>query len=564
MNSNFKAMKKVVLVLIGAAMLFQSQARNISYTAGDLQKTPAAKGSLTISCTPDLQQLTAKWVSDYAAINPKLKIKIIGHNETGTDLAFESNESDNIVKDGSSWKMVIGRDAIIPIINSSNPYITEINNRGISAAEFSKTFENQGSRTWATLLGGDQKLPVNIYIIDNASIKSTIANFTSLNPTIINGIQVSTGAELIAAVQKDPNGIGFCKLNDVTDQSGQNMIAGISLLPIDKNANGRLDYIEKIYNNVNDISRGIWIGKYPQALCRNLYAVAVSSPVEENQVAFLRYVLTFGQDLLQVNGYNSLVNSERLSKIDRLPGTFMKSQASDKVNVIQLIITILAAIVIIVALVIFIMRYRKSNSIIGPDMDPHHLRVINERNISIPKGLFFDKTHTWAFMEKDGTLKVGIDDFLQHITGQITSIKMKKPGEMVKKGEPILTMVQKGKRLTISSPASGIIIADNSNLFSDASLLNSSPYEDGWIYRIEPSNWIRENQFLFMAEKYTEWIHNEFTRLKDFLANAIQPNEAEYAYVTLQDGGEIIESVLENLSPEVWEDFQTRFIDTSK
>ncbi|MCX6223699.1 MAG: hypothetical protein NTV01_02940 [Bacteroidia bacterium] len=82
---------------------------------------------------------------------------------------------------------------------------------------------------------------------------------------------------------------------------------------------------------------------------------------------------------------------------------------------------------------------------------------MNESNLIVPKGLYFDKTHTWAFMEKDGTVKVGIDDFLQHVTGAITSIKMKKPGEKIKKGEHILTIVQNGKRLNICAPLSGII-----------------------------------------------------------------------------------------------------------
>jgi glycine cleavage system H lipoate-binding protein/ABC-type phosphate transport system substrate-binding protein len=562
MNSNFKAMKKIVLVLIGAAMIFQSQAGNISYTSGDLQKSPAAKGSLTITSTPDLQQLTTKWISDYAAINPKLKISFVGQNEPGTDLAFESNDPGIKAKEGSAWKMVIGRDAIIPVINSANPYLAEINARGVSAEEFSKILSNQGTQIWGTLLNGNENLPVNVYLVSDESIKSTIANFAGLDPALVKAINVATGAELIAAIQKDPNAIGFCKLADIA--SGNGMVSGISLLPIDKNANGKLDYIEKIYGNVDEISRGIWIGKYPQALCRNIYAVASANPTEDNQIAFLRYVLTAGQDLLETTGYNSLANSERLSKIDRLPGAFMKGQTSDKVNVIQLIITLLAGLAILAAMIVLIIRYRRINKPIGPDTDPKHLHGLNEKSLSAPKGLFFDKTHTWAFMEKDGTLKIGIDDFLQHVTGQITSIKMKKPGDTVKKGEPVMTVIQSGKRLTISSPASGIIIADNANLFSNTSLINSSPYEDGWIYRMEPTNWIRENQFLFMAEKYTEWIHNEFTRLKDFLAKAIQTGSPEYAFITLQDGGEINDNVLENLPPEVWEDFQTNFIDTSK
>lgn len=563
MNSNFKAMKKLMLVLIGAAVLFQCQARNASEAYGDTQKTPAAKGSITLSSTSDLQQLTARWISGFTEKNPQVKVRVAVQNEPASDLAFISDENANAEKSEAKWKMVVGRDALIPVINSANPNLTEINSRGVSAPEFAKLFDNQGTKTWGMLLEGTQEQPVNVYLLNNESVRATIAEFSALDKSAISGKTFETSAEMLAALQKDPNGIAFCKITDITNPDGQNVVSGISLLPIDKNANGRMDYIEKIYANVNDLSRGIWIGKYPESLCRNIYAVASAKPVDDNQVAFLRYVLTDGQDILQLAGYNSLVNSERLSKIDRLAGALLKAPA-EKVNVLQLIITILAGIAIVFALVFFIVKYRRSNIPLGPEAGPKNLRSFNPRTLNVPKGLFFDKTHTWAFMEKDGTLKVGIDDFLQHITGHISSMIMKKPGEQVKKGDPILTIVQKGKRLTISSPASGIIIAENTNLLSDPSLINASPYEDGWIYRIEPTNWIRENQFLFMAEKYTEWIKNEFARLKDFLATAVKADAPEYAYAILQDGGEVADRVLENLPPEIWEDFQTKFIDISK
>ena len=140
---------------------------------------------------------------------------------------------------------------------------------------------------------------------------------------------------------------------------------------------------------------------------------------------------------------------------------------------------------------------------------------------------------------------------------------MKKIGDKVIKGEPILTIIQKGKRLNISAPLSGVIRSENTNLSNDSSLINSSPYADGWIYRIEPTNWLREIQFLFMAEKQVEWLKSEFARLRDFLAHTIKQNTPEYAYVILQDGGEISDHLLENLGPEVWEEFQTNFIDGS-
>ena len=55
------------------------------------------------------------------------------------------------------------------------------------------------------------------------------------------------------------------------------MVENIRLLPIDRNGNGLIDYNEKIYDDVNDFSRGVWIGKYPKALFSNIYTVAKGS-----------------------------------------------------------------------------------------------------------------------------------------------------------------------------------------------------------------------------------------------------------------------------------------------
>ncbi len=91
------------------------------------------------------------------------------------------------------------------------------------------------------------------------------------------------------------------------------------------------------------------------------------------------------------------------------------------------------------SMLLYNLRSNKSSVNTG---DINIISSLNENLIAAPKGLYFDKSHTWAFMEKDGIVKVGIDDFIQHITGTITRIKMKEPGERVRKGEKILTIIQ--------------------------------------------------------------------------------------------------------------------------
>ena len=67
-----------------------------------------------------------------------------------------------------------------------------------------------------------------------------------------------------------------------------------------------------------------------------------------------------------------------------------------------------------------------------------------------------------------------------------------------------------------------------------------------------------------MTEKYNAWLSKEFSRLRDFLGETLNPKSKDYAHIVLQDGGELTEGILENLGPEVWEDFQTSFIDTAQ
>jgi glycine cleavage system H lipoate-binding protein len=189
--------------------------------------------------------------------------------------------------------------------------------------------------------------------------------------------------------------------------------------------------------------------------------------------------------------------------------------------------------------------------------------VFNEISVNAPKGLLFNKTHTWAFMEKNGLVKIGIDDFLMHVTGPLSRIKMKHPGESIRKGEPAMTIIQNGKQLVINAPVSGTIKFENNQLIDNISLLNFSPVNEGWIYAIEPSNWEKESQFMLMTEKYKDWLKNEFSRLKDFLAMNRFTSNNEFMPMMLQDGGELKDNLLSDFGPEVWEDFQNKFINTS-
>ena len=371
---------------------------------------------------------------------------------------------------------------------------------------------------------------------------------------------------MISAIQKDPNALGFCKLVQIMDLKNQNLAENIKLVPIDKNGNGKIDYMENIYENLTAFSRGVWIGKYPKALSGNIYSVSSQKPKSENELAFLSWVLTDGQNFLNTNGYSDLASSEVKSQLDIInePTVYVAAPTNEFNALLKMILIVLFAFVVISFIYDMVVRRIRNKGAIVKVSNSGLTSAFDENSVIIPKGIYFDKTHTWAFMKKDGTVKIGIDDFLLHVTGPVTRIEMKKAGEKIKKGDQLLSIIQKGKQLNIYAPISGTIKTHNETLTTNSSLLNSAPYEEGWVYTIEPTNWLLEIQFLTMADKYKTWLTDEFSRLKDFFATVLKTNNTEYALITLQDGGALKDNVLADLGPEVWEDFQTKFIDNNQ
>lgn len=172
------------------------------------------------------------------------------------------------------------------------------------------------------------------------------------------------------------------------------------------------------------------------------------------------------------------------------------------------------------------------------------LRALSVSVLKIPQGLFYSKNHLWLFMEKSGTAKVGLDDLLLHITGEVQIDNIKNAGETITKGELLAKINKNDKILDIFSPISGQILNTNSIIDENRD----------WIFKIKPSNWIEETKTCYFATEATIWAHNELDRFKNFIVNS---NSSE---VILQDGGELCDYALSELPDEVWKDFQKEFM----
>lgn len=188
------------------------------------------------------------------------------------------------------------------------------------------------------------------------------------------------------------------------------------------------------------------------------------------------------------------------------------------------------------------------------------LETLSAKILRIPQGIYYSNNHTWMHMEKLGLAKIGLDDLLLHITGQIKFSMIKYPGDMIAKGDLIAQINNDGKLLNIFSPISGEIIQTNAILIDEPGMLNNDPYEMGWMYRMKPFNWLAETSSCYLAEDATNWSVKELGRFKDFLSISVAKHLPEPSDIVLQDGGELIDHILSGLPEEVWQDFQDHFL----
>jgi glycine cleavage system H lipoate-binding protein/ABC-type phosphate transport system substrate-binding protein len=555
-------MKNRAVLFISMFLLGCNNADGKNAQSGD---STVPDGTIKVFTSPDLYNLTAMWVEQYSNLNLKSSIQVIKTDpnqisekvESGEGMSFISGRSNPKLINHSLWNMVVGRDVIVPVMNAKNPYLDEINLKGISVKRLSEAIKTQANQNWGKLIGNSQSASIHFYVDNDPSVISGVGNLLDTNLPYFDAVNAVDVHELISIIQHDVNAIGFCKLMEITDLDNQSLITGLKLVPFDKNGNGKIDYVENIYDNLQTFNRAVWIGKYPKELTANIYSVANLKPVNEDEVAFLKWVLTDGQQYLSTNSYSELAKLDEPALYADIP----LESTNSKLGILLLVLVAIIAVSVIFDLVFI--RRRNRNGSAQEELSKLKL-AFDEESVEIPKGIYFDKTHTWAFMRKNGSVKIGIDDFLQHVTGKITRVEMKNPGDLIKKGELLLSVIRKGKLLNIYSPISGKITENNKSLGSNSALVNSAPYSEGWVYVVEPANWELEIRYLSPAESYKAWLKDEFIRLKDFLAKVLTGNSPEFALVVLQDGGAIKDHVLADLKPEVWEDFQTGFIDVSK
>lgn len=118
-----------------------------------------------------------------------------------------------------------------------------------------------------------------------------------------------------------------------------------------------------------------------------------------------------------------------------------------------------------------------------------------------PSELKYASSHEWARLEDDGTVTVGISDHAQEALGDVVFVELPEIGNTYSAGEEIGVVESVKAASDIYAPIAGEVIAVNEALEDSPEVINESPYDDGWFFKLQPSE-VGELENLMDAEAY--------------------------------------------------------------
>lgn len=123
---------------------------------------------------------------------------------------------------------------------------------------------------------------------------------------------------------------------------------------------------------------------------------------------------------------------------------------------------------------------------------------------NFPEDLLYTKDHEWLRIDGNAGA-IGITFFAQEALGDVVYVELPKIGEKCTAGEPFGSVESVKSVNELFTPVSGEVIAVNEALVDAPELVNNSPYEDGWMIKIELAS-KAEIDALLNATEYEDFV----------------------------------------------------------
>ncbi|NJP45112.1 glycine cleavage system protein GcvH [Actinacidiphila epipremni] len=120
-----------------------------------------------------------------------------------------------------------------------------------------------------------------------------------------------------------------------------------------------------------------------------------------------------------------------------------------------------------------------------------------------PEQLRYSKEHEWVGAPEDGVSTVGITSHAADALGDVVFVQLPEVGASVTAGESCGELESTKSVSELYAPVSGEVTEVNQDVNDDPSLVNSAPFEDGWLFRVKVAG---EDAELLTAAEYDAFI----------------------------------------------------------
>ena len=168
----------------------------------------------------------------------------------------------------------------------------------------------------------------------------------------------------------------------------------------------------------------------------------------------------------------------------------------------------------------------------------------------VPAGVYLHPGHTWARLEPDGLVSVGIDDFGHRLVGP-AAIELPRLGAKVLQGEPALTMRDEGQAVPLLAPVDGTVVAVNTAANANPHAALEDPYGAGWLFKVKAPRLAANLRQLHATAPALRMLEDA----GETLARRMDPELGR----VLQDGGTPVHGIARALAGEGWDALAREF-----
>jgi glycine cleavage system H protein len=120
--------------------------------------------------------------------------------------------------------------------------------------------------------------------------------------------------------------------------------------------------------------------------------------------------------------------------------------------------------------------------------------------MNVPDNLKYYKEHDWVRVESDGMAVVGITEFAAESLGDIVFVELPEPGTEIKQFDKLGEIESVKAVSDLYTPIGGRVVESNQTVTDAPETVNDSPYEAGWLVKIELSDASEMDNLLSAAE----------------------------------------------------------------